>query len=199
VTWTKLGDEFAGESSALPDAAFRTHVEALLWSNHRLLDLLIPKRDVSRFAETDDPDTAVKTLVTAGWWEDRGDAYWIGCKFPHWQRDKVQVDNRRKQWAEDQRRSRRHRLDDHSLCLPTGKCRAVSATDSAPDPVSVSVSVSGRKDQPPTKRSNPDLGAAALCVEWVDSKSGLCSQPSTGRHGSRPFCAEHLAAREGAA
>jgi hypothetical protein len=153
VTWTKLGDEFAGETARLSDAAFRTHVEALIWSNHRLLDLMIPQRDVRRLAETLDMDEAVKELIESGWWEERGDAYWIGCRFPHWQQDKVQIDHRRAMWAEDQRRSRRHRLDDHSLCSPgTGttpkNCASalVSVPDSAPDsgPDPVSVSASGR-------------------------------------------------------
>jgi hypothetical protein len=143
VTWTKLGDEFAGETISLSDAAFRTHVEALMWSNYRLLDLAVPKRDIKRFAETVDPDQAVKELVEAGWWEDHGAVWWIGCRFPDWQRDRVQVQHRRAQWSVQKRRQRRHKLGDHSLCLPGGQCvrdAGVSVVDSAPDPVSVSVS-----------------------------------------------------------
>lgn len=131
MTWTKLGDEFAPEAAVLSDSAFRTHVEALCWSNMRLLDLVIAKRDLKRFAETPEPDIAVNELVAAGWWEDRGDEWWIGCKWPDWQRDKVQVEHRRQTNAEAQRRRRRHQLGDHSLCL--GKCKDEPSSDDTPD------------------------------------------------------------------
>ena len=39
-----LGAELAYEAAALSDAAWRTHVEALIWSRQCLLDLAIPKR-----------------------------------------------------------------------------------------------------------------------------------------------------------
>lgn len=135
MTWTKLGDEFSDSAAPLSDAAFRTHVEALGWSNRRLLDLLIPKTQLKRFAETRDPDGAVKELVDTGWWQDVGDSWFVGCYFPEWQRDKVQVEHRREQEAIRQRRKRRHDLDDHSLCLPTSKCRGgdLSRRDSAGD------------------------------------------------------------------
>jgi len=131
VTWTKLGAEFADETLELSDAAFRTHVEALLYSNAGLLDLLVRKRDVRRFASTDDADTAVKELVDAGWWSDRGDAWYVGCRFPDWQRDRSQVLHRREQLALAQMRARRHKVDDHSFCLPTAKC--MSTVDSTDD------------------------------------------------------------------
>jgi hypothetical protein len=148
MTWTKLGDEFAAEAAPLSDMAFRTHVEALMWSNHRLLDLVIPKRDLYRFAETAEPDKAAAELVDKEWWEDRGPVWWIGCRFPHWQRDRVQIDAQRKGWAERQRRSRRHKLGDHSLCL--NDCP--SRRDSRRDPVSVSESVSGDEEGRTTDR-----------------------------------------------
>ena len=80
--WTKLGDEWSAEARDLSDAAYRTHVDALCWSNERLLDLRIPRRDLRRFAETADPDAAVKELIAAGWWRDDGDGWFIGLRFP---------------------------------------------------------------------------------------------------------------------
>jgi hypothetical protein len=129
MTWTKLGDEFTDEAAPLSDAAFRTHVEALCWSNRRLLDLVIPKTALRKFAETIDPAQAVKELVETGWWQDTGDAWWIGVHFAEWQRDRVQVEHLRQRKAQDQRRKRRHDLDDHSLCLP-GRCKALSPGES---------------------------------------------------------------------
>lgn len=61
--WTKLGDEAPDEYADLSDAAFRTHIEALCWSNRRLLDLRIPKRDLRRFAFSEGTEQAAKELV----------------------------------------------------------------------------------------------------------------------------------------
>jgi len=58
MTWTKLGDEFSDAAAGLSSAAFRTHVEALCWSNRRLLDLIIPKASLKRFAE--DPNAQAR-------------------------------------------------------------------------------------------------------------------------------------------
>ena len=132
MTWTKLGDEFGPESAGLTDAEFRTHVEALIYSNWRLLDLHVPKSEVRRFAGSADAEAAVDGLVVKGWWDDRGDAWHVGVRFGEWQRDRAQVEARRAYLAEAQRRSRSHKAGDHSLCLP-GRC-SLSTVDSTVDP-----------------------------------------------------------------
>jgi hypothetical protein len=139
VTWTKLGDEFPAAARELTDAEFRTHAEALCWSSMRLLDLRIPKADVRRFAESPDAELAVKGLAAKGWWADCGDTWDIGMHFPEWQQDRAQVEHRRAYLAEAQRRSKRHRAGDHSLCLP-GKCPLAppSTVDSTSTPSVVS-------------------------------------------------------------
>jgi hypothetical protein len=124
VTWTKLGDEYSDAAADLSDAAFRTHVEALGWSNRRLLDLVIPKRALRRFAETADPDVAVRELIAAGWWEDRGDGWWIGCRFPEWQVERSVIEQRRTDTAARVRRHRMHKAGDHSECEPS-RCNAL--------------------------------------------------------------------------
>jgi hypothetical protein len=70
VTWVKLSDDFAEKAarSGLSDAAFRTHIEALLWTMRRETGGWIRARDIPRFAETKDPEAAVIDLVSAGWW-----------------------------------------------------------------------------------------------------------------------------------
>jgi hypothetical protein len=71
VPWVKLSDDF-GERAArtgLSDAAFRTHIEALLWTMRRETGGWIHSRDIPRFAETKDPEAAVEELVGLGWWD----------------------------------------------------------------------------------------------------------------------------------
>lgn len=70
MTWLKLSDDF-GEDCArarLSDAAFRTHVEGLVWAMRRETDGYVDDIDVRRFAETSDPKAAVQELVNAGFW-----------------------------------------------------------------------------------------------------------------------------------
>ncbi len=74
MSWSKLSDDFSDDCWALSDAAFRLHVEGLIWSNRKLLDLHLPKADVRRFAK--DPD-AVAELLEVGWWSEDGDEYVI--------------------------------------------------------------------------------------------------------------------------
>jgi hypothetical protein len=71
VTWVKLSDDFAERAarSGLSDAAFRTHVEALLWTMRRETGGWIRMRDIKRFAETKDPEAAARQLVGLGWWD----------------------------------------------------------------------------------------------------------------------------------
>lgn len=74
MPWTKLSDDFSDDCWTLSDAAFRLHVEGLLWSNRKLLDLRIPKQDLRRFAKR---KKAVAELLAANWWEEDGDVYVI--------------------------------------------------------------------------------------------------------------------------
>jgi hypothetical protein len=134
MTWTKLGDEYPPETAELSDAAFRLHTLALGWSNWRLLDLTVPARDLRKFAfiESKLVDVAIEELIAAGWWQRTDDGYWIGCRFAEWQQDRVQIEHRRERKAQDQRRRRRHLLDDHSLCLPD-RCPVLSPGDRTGD------------------------------------------------------------------
>jgi hypothetical protein len=174
MTWTKLGDEYPAETADMSDAAFRLHTLALCWSNWRLLDLTIPARDLRKFAfiESKPVDDAVDELVAAGWWQRiDSDTYWIGCRFSDWQRDKVQVEHNRERKAQDQRRKRRHDLDDHSLCIP-GRCKSLSPGDTP-------------GDSPDRRRGDPGrVGAGRFGEPKV--KSGLDKKelPETAVNGS---------------
>ena len=74
MTWTKLSDDFPFDCWTLSDAAFRLHIEGLCWSNRMLLDGVIPKDDMHRFAK--EPDT-IEELVSGGWWSTNGESYVI--------------------------------------------------------------------------------------------------------------------------
>lgn len=78
MTWTKLSDDFTDDCSELSAEAFRLHVEGLVWSNRKLLDLRIDKARMARWVwNADAADIAVKELVATGWWSDEGDHYVI--------------------------------------------------------------------------------------------------------------------------
>lgn len=74
MTWSKLSDDFSDDCWTLSDAAFRLHVEGIVWSNRKLLDCRIPKDDLRRFAKTPE---AVSELLAVGWWSDDVGAYYI--------------------------------------------------------------------------------------------------------------------------
>jgi hypothetical protein len=117
MTWTKLGDEFADAAWELSDAAYRTHTEALQWSNRLGVDLVIPKRHLRRFAFSETAEAAAAELSAAGWWKDTGDYWDIGCRFAEWQIERAVVDQRRADAALRQRRHRQHKAGNHKLCL----------------------------------------------------------------------------------
>jgi hypothetical protein len=118
MTWTKLGDEFGDATWRLSDAAFRTHVEALMWSNRLGLDLMIPKRHLGRFAFSPGAEAATRELCAAGWWKEEGDFWNTGLRFADWQPESAVTDQRRAEAALRQRRHRMHVAGTHDLCLP---------------------------------------------------------------------------------
>jgi hypothetical protein len=74
MTWTKLSDDFSDDCWELSDAAVRLHMEGLVWSNRKLLDLHLRKDDMVRWAKR---PGAAEELVNAGWWRDKGNHYVI--------------------------------------------------------------------------------------------------------------------------
>lgn len=74
MTWTKLSDDFSDDCWRLSDEAFRLHVEGLIWSNRKLLDLVLRKDEIQRWAKN---PAAAEELVNCGWWQDHGDRYFV--------------------------------------------------------------------------------------------------------------------------
>src|ERR1700756_3258113 len=89
VTWTKLSDDFTDDCWELSDGAHRLHIEALVWSNRKLLDCRISKNDMARWAKCPAPEF-ISELLYCGWWEDDGDAYLIN-HHSRYQRTREQV------------------------------------------------------------------------------------------------------------
>ena len=83
MTWTKLSDDFSDSCRDLSDAAFRTHVEGLIWAMRRETGGYVDVRDVKRFAESPHADMAVSELVAVGWWSLEGQGYRINHHMEH--------------------------------------------------------------------------------------------------------------------
>lgn len=116
MTWTRLGDNFDGQTINLSDAGFRTLVQARIWCNRNLTDGHLPTRAVRLVSA---PDEAVDELVGAGWWRATETGYQLDWSD---QETAEAVQARRQANASKQRayRERRdlHAAGDHSKCDP---------------------------------------------------------------------------------
>lgn len=106
MTWAKLSDSFGDEVAGLSDAAFRTHVEGLLWTMRRETDGHLAERDVRRFAETADPAAAVQELLAHGLWAREQGGYVVLHHMEH-QPEREVIAARRVAAADRQVRKRR--------------------------------------------------------------------------------------------
>ncbi|OBI40896.1 hypothetical protein A5708_24795 [Mycobacterium colombiense] len=117
MTWTKLSDDFTDDCWELSHGAHRLHIDALVWSNRKLLDCRISKKDMERWAKCPAPEF-ISELLDCGWWEDDGDAYLI-IHHSRYQRTREQVlrqqsanRNNRAQGKTRPVRERAQRVDD---------------------------------------------------------------------------------------
>lgn len=108
MTWTKLSDDFADDCAraGLSSDAFRTHVEALLWSMRRETGGLITERDIRRFAEAENVGSAIAELLEAGFWDPASAGYAVVHHMEHQPEPDV-IDRRRQLTAERVRKHRR--------------------------------------------------------------------------------------------
>lgn len=111
MTWLKLSDDFGDDCARarLSDAAFRTHVEGLIWAMRRENDGLLDEIDVRRFAETGDPHKAIQELVNAGWWQRLPQGRLQIVHAMEHQPESDVIERRRKLTAERKRRERRRK------------------------------------------------------------------------------------------
>jgi hypothetical protein len=184
VTWGKYGDELPDDAADLSDAAFRTYVEFCAWSNRRGYDLTIPKRDLRRFAFSDNAEAAMVELITVGWITDNGET-WTLNYHPEWQQERVVVEAKREAAALRQQRHRLHVAGDHHLCLhPSVTCDTTSdvASDTTGDPVRDGSVRDGEPEDLATKRSAGQtnvhgIGSCVTCDVFEKlGDDGTCSQ-----------------------
>ena len=74
MTWSAFSDDFSDDCWSLSDAAYRLHSETIQWNSKKLLDCLIPKEDLRRYAKRPE---AVEELLAAGFWVDEGECWRI--------------------------------------------------------------------------------------------------------------------------
>ncbi len=163
MTYTKLGDEFSAIAEELSDGAFRLHIEALIWSSSMLLDLRIPKRQVRRFAATSAiVSDCINELIEAGWWEDLGDAWGVGCRFPEWQMTR--------EWVEHQQERNRRKVAAHRKRKAAKDSVPLTAgvpNPAQPNPTHVTGDVTGNSaDEPdPEAASETDSLPVLSCCD----------------------------------
>jgi hypothetical protein len=127
MTWTKLSDDFTDQCADLSDAAFRTHVEALVWTMRRETGGYLTMRDVRRMAESPHAEMAVEELVNVGWWSVERQGYRINHHMEHQPEPDV-IEARRNLAAERQKRHRRKKAG-----LSQGS-ESSSSLGASPDP-----------------------------------------------------------------
>jgi hypothetical protein len=115
MTWTKLGDDFADDCArvGLSDAAFRCHVEGLIWTMRRETAGYLDKIDLRKAIETPKAAAAIAELLAVGFWEQTESGYIVLHHMEH-QPEPDYLAKRRANTAERVRKSRRKKagLDD---------------------------------------------------------------------------------------
>lgn len=78
MTWRKTGAEFDAEcdSVEMSDAAYRTHQEGIgyIYETSNMA-CSFPRRKVTKFANSQDVENAVRELLSLGFWRELGDRY----------------------------------------------------------------------------------------------------------------------------
>lgn len=172
MTWAKLSDSFGDEVAALSDAAFRTHVEGLLWTMRRETDGHLAERDVRRFAETADPAGAVQELIEHGLWRSEQGGYVVLHHMEH-QPERRVIEARRAAAADRQTRRRRK---DAGLTMPVSQreSRGESRRDITRDP-----GRDGPGQDRALRREAPEAASAWPTVTQPGSTCIVCDEPMT--------------------
>lgn len=133
MTWLKLSDDFHDECAGLSDPAYRTHVEGLGWVMRRETGGVVSCRDVRRFAETADPETAIEELLGRGLWQRESSGYRIVHHMQHQPEPEV-LARRRELDAARQRKKRRKAVGLSSPEESRHESRRESRSDDTRDP-----------------------------------------------------------------
>jgi hypothetical protein len=175
--WLKLSDDFAKDLGpiGLSDAAFRTHVEGLLWAMDRLTDGVVRARDLVRLAETADPLAAVAELVAHGLWREvPGD----GWQIVHGMADQIDPDTVRRKRENNAERQRRFRQQAAERAQKRSAVTRYVARDETRDP--------GRDGSGPdgvTSTTKPSLEGGEEASDEIRCDCGWPVMPSRLRAG----------------
>lgn len=166
MTWTKLSDDYTDDCWTLSHAAYRLHTDGLIWSNRKLLDRVIPKEDLPRFAKSPD---AIQELLDAGYWRDTGVAYVIR-HHAQYQRDREAVINQQSTNRANGRKGGRPKgmpreQKTHSVSDSQSDSRTGGFPGPTPHPDTTNLESVGQKTQSvsdslsnlPTKRDGPGI------------------------------------------
>lgn len=149
MTWTKLSDDFSDQCHALSDAAFRTHVEALVWIMRRETGGYIDAREVKRFAESPHAEAAVDELVSVGWWSFERQGYRVHHHMEHQPEPDV-IAKRREDTAHRVRKHRRKKAG-----LPEEPSLVNASFPTRPDPSRPDPGNASRNAVTSTSKENP--------------------------------------------
>jgi hypothetical protein len=161
--WLKVSDDFPDQSANLSDAEFRTHVEGLAWAMRRENGGSFPAREVKRFAESPDAETAVDGLLACGFWSQDGDILSIRHHMEH----QVEPEVIAKRRADNAERQRRHRRKAAKLNDADEKDSPSPIEPSRPDP--------SRPDPGHASRGGVRNGVTAEPDVWGPTASSACS------------------------
>jgi hypothetical protein len=116
-----MSDDFheRDEIIDLSDAAFRAHIQAMVWCNRLLTDGCLHRARLRRAVTVADPEAAAAELVGAGTWTETESGWQLDWSD---QETAEKVKARRARNAKKQHdyrdRHERHAADDHSMCDP---------------------------------------------------------------------------------
>lgn len=129
MTWTWISDDFTRRPNvlALSDAAFRAHIEAMVWANGQLQNGQIPRAAIRRIVSAEDITAVTTELVGAGLWEPLEDGYALDWTD---QESAERVNERRALNRVRDERRRMHNKGDHSMCDPV-RCWALNGSSHA--------------------------------------------------------------------
>jgi len=189
MTWVRLDDQFPinRKVGALPDTAFRLHVEALCWCARNRTDGVVSREDLLQVTRIGKPARLVAMLVQRGLWHSAGyECPSVGCPqatsdgwvihdFLSFNPSKNQLVDEAKKNAERQARWR----DQHkqkSNAVSNGVSNGV--TNGAPDPTRPhsglgsregALSVTRASFEPPAKCNqhidHPTVGPCGPCAD----------------------------------
>lgn len=185
MTWAKLSDDFSDDTWRLSDAAFRLHAEALVWSNRKLLDCIIPKEDLRHLKRPE----AVAELLEHGFWADIGSAYEIR-HHARYQRLREAVIKQQETNRENGSKGGRPKGKAREQAQDVTNQKTESLTESKTEGLT-----GGFQDQPGTTSGKNPAIARAKTESLTESQSGSdCERDRTGSvqgGGSQTVCSDH--------